>query len=34
VTVGATRKAGEKTSELVHDLTEIALVQGPNVSAI
>jgi hypothetical protein len=24
VTVGATRKAGEKTSELVHDLTEIA----------
>jgi hypothetical protein len=24
VTVGATRKAGEKTSEMVHDLTEIA----------
>jgi hypothetical protein len=25
VTVGATPKAGEKTSEMVHDLTEIAL---------
>jgi hypothetical protein len=24
VTVGATRKAGEKTSEMVHGLTEIA----------
>jgi hypothetical protein len=24
VTVGATPKAGEKTSEMVHDLTEIA----------
>jgi hypothetical protein len=30
VTVGATPKAGEKTSEMVHDLTEIALGQwGP-----
>jgi hypothetical protein len=27
VTVGATPKAGKKTSEMVHDLTEIAL--GP-----